>query len=136
MVHSCKAPEAQTATQQEHLAYQKEKDKKKKDKAKKWHGLSWRLVLNAALTNSQVPAELIPVLYQEVINSKMAAMADKKLHSQMVKLGHHDVGFAHGTAASLYNAAFSGMQETNQATCPFSHYTRTTPSARTKHPAT
>jgi hypothetical protein len=51
MVHSCKAPEAQTATQQEHLAYQKEKDKKKKDKAEKWHGLSWRLVLNAASTN-------------------------------------------------------------------------------------
>jgi hypothetical protein len=51
MARSCKASVAQTATQQEHLAYQKEKDKKKKDKAKKWHGLSWHLILNAALTN-------------------------------------------------------------------------------------
>jgi hypothetical protein len=105
MARSRKASEAQTATQQEYLAYQKEKDKKKKEKAEKWHSLSWRLVLNAALTNGQVPAEQIPVLYQEVINSKTAAMANKELHSQMVKLGHHDVGFAHGTAASLYNGS-------------------------------
>jgi hypothetical protein len=95
----------QTATQQEHLAYQQEKDKKKNDKAEKWHGLSRRLVLNAALTNGQVLAEQIPVSYQEVINSKMAAMADKELHNQMVKLGHHDVGFAHKTATSLYNGS-------------------------------
>ncbi len=61
--------------------------------------------MNAASTNSQVPAEQIPILYQEVINSKMAAMADKELHSQMVKLGHHNVGFAHETAASLYNGS-------------------------------
>jgi hypothetical protein len=105
MACSCKASEAQTAIQQEHLAYQKEKDEKKKDKAKKWHSLSWRLILNAASTNGQVPVEQIPVLYQEVINSKTAVMADKELHSQMVKLGHHDVGFAHGTAASLYNGS-------------------------------
>ena len=32
-------------------------------------------------------------------------MADKELHSQMVALGHPDVGFAHGTAASLYNGS-------------------------------
>jgi hypothetical protein len=37
--------------------------------------------------------EEIPVLYQEIINSEMAAMADKELHSQMVTLGHPDVGF-------------------------------------------
>jgi hypothetical protein len=105
MASSCKASEAQTISQQEQLAYQKEKDKKKKDKAKKWHGLSWRLVLNAASTNGQVLAERIPVLYQEVINSKTAEMTDKELYSQMVKLGHHNVGFAHGTAASLYNGS-------------------------------
>jgi hypothetical protein len=105
MAHSCKALEAQTVTQQEHLAYQKEKDKKKKDKAKKWHGLSRCLILNAASKNGQVPAEQVPVSYQEVIHSKMAAMADKELHSQMVKLGHHDVGFAHGTTARLYNGS-------------------------------
>jgi hypothetical protein len=33
------------------------------------------------------------------------AMADKELHSQMVPKGHHDVGFAHGTAASIYNGS-------------------------------
>jgi hypothetical protein len=32
-------------------------------------------------------------------------MADKELHSQMVAKGHHDVGFAHGTAASIYNGS-------------------------------
>ncbi len=32
-------------------------------------------------------------------------MADNELHSQMVKLGHHNVGFAHGTATSLYNGS-------------------------------
>jgi hypothetical protein len=32
-------------------------------------------------------------------------MADKEQHSQMVALGHQDVGFAHGTAASLYNGS-------------------------------
>jgi hypothetical protein len=38
--------------------------------------------------------EEIPVLYQDIINSKMAAMADGKLHSQMVALGHPNIGFA------------------------------------------
>jgi hypothetical protein len=55
--------------------------------------------------DGQVPAEEIPVLYQDIINSKMAAMADKELHSRMVALGHPDLGFAHGTAASLYNGS-------------------------------
>jgi hypothetical protein len=32
-------------------------------------------------------------------------MADKELHSQMVALGHREIGFAHGTAASLYNGS-------------------------------
>jgi hypothetical protein len=40
MVHSSKAVEARNTTQQEQLAYLKEKDNKKKEKAKKWHGLS------------------------------------------------------------------------------------------------
>jgi hypothetical protein len=40
MARSSKAAEAQNATQQEQLAYLKEKDKKKQDKAEKWHGLS------------------------------------------------------------------------------------------------
>jgi hypothetical protein len=30
-------------------------------------------------------------------------MADKELHSQMMVLGHREIGFAHGTAACLYN---------------------------------
>jgi hypothetical protein len=55
MARSCKELEAQTATQQEHLAYQKEKDKKKKDKTKKWHGLSQPLVLNAAFNKWSSP---------------------------------------------------------------------------------
>jgi hypothetical protein len=62
-----------------------------------------RLVLNAASTDGQVSMEEIPVLYQDIINSKTAAMADKELYSQMVALGHPDIGFAHGTTASLYN---------------------------------
>ena len=94
MACSSKAAEAQNATQQKQLAYLKEKDKKKKDKAKKWHGLSQCLVLNAASTDGQVPVEEIPVLYQDIINSETAAMADKELHSQMVALGHPNIGFA------------------------------------------
>ena len=70
---SCEALEAQSEIQREHVAYLKEKDKKKKDKAKKWHGFSRRLVLNAALTNGQVPADEIPASYQLIINSKTAA---------------------------------------------------------------
>jgi hypothetical protein len=61
--------------------------------------------LNAASTDGQVPAEEITVLYQDIINSKTAMMADKELHSQMVALDHPNVGFAHGTAASLYNGS-------------------------------
>ncbi len=105
MARSSKAAEAQNATQQEQLAYLKEKDNKKKDKAKKWHSLSQHLVLNAASTGGQVPVKEIPVLYQDIINSETAAMVDKDLHSQMVALGHPNVGFAHGTAASLYNSS-------------------------------
>ena len=81
MEHTCAASEAQSEIQKEHAAYLKEKDRKKKDKAEKWHGLSRRLVLNAALTNGQVPAEQILESYQLIINSKTAAMADKELHS-------------------------------------------------------
>ncbi len=32
-------------------------------------------------------------------------MADKELHSQTVELGYPNIGFAHGTAASLYNGS-------------------------------
>jgi hypothetical protein len=102
---SCEASGAQSEIQREHVAYLKEKDKKKKDKAKKWHGLSQCLVLNAASMNGQVPADEIPASYQLIINSETAAMADKELHSQMEALGHREVGFVHGTAASLYNGS-------------------------------
>jgi hypothetical protein len=105
MEHSCAASEAQSEIQKEHMAYLKEKEKKKKDKAERRHGLSCCLVLNATSTNGQVPAEQIPESYQLIINSETAAMVDKKLHSQMVALGHREVGFAHGTAASLYNGS-------------------------------
>jgi hypothetical protein len=103
MKRNCAASEAQSKIQKDHVAYLKEKNKKKKDKAEKWHGLSCCLVLNAASTNGQVPAEQIPESYQLIMNSETAAMADKELHSQMVALGHREVGFAHRTAASLYN---------------------------------
>jgi hypothetical protein len=83
----------------------KEKDKKKNDKAKKWHGPSCRLVLNMASTNGQCPADEILESYQTIINTESVAMADKELHSQMVAKGHHDIGFAHGTAASIYNGS-------------------------------
>jgi hypothetical protein len=105
MVCSSKSAEAQNATQCKQLEYLKETDKKKKNKAEKWHGLSQRLVLNAASADGQLPATEIPDSYQYIINSKTAVMADKELHSQMVALGHPDVGFAHGTAASLYNGS-------------------------------
>jgi hypothetical protein len=68
----------------------------------------------------------IPKLYQDVINSEMAAMEDKELHSQMVAFGNPDIGFAHGTAASLYNGRFCGTAEINQATSLSSLYTKTT----------
>jgi hypothetical protein len=81
----------------------KEKDKKKKDKAEKWHGPGRRLVLNVASTDGQCPADEIPKSYQTIINMESVTMADKELHSQMVAKGHHDVGFVHGTAASIYS---------------------------------
>ncbi len=83
----------------------KEKDKKKKDKAGKWHGPSRCLILNTASTNGQHPSDKIPESYQAMINMESVAMADKELHSQMVAKGHPEVGFAHGTAASLYNGS-------------------------------
>jgi hypothetical protein len=83
----------------------KEKGKKKKDKAEKWHGPSRCLVLNAASSDGQCPADEIPESYQTIINMESVAMANKELHSQMVAKGHHDVGFAHGTAASIYNGS-------------------------------
>jgi hypothetical protein len=128
MARSSKAAEAQNAAQQEQLAYLKEKDNKKKDKAEKWHGLSRCLVLNAASTGTQVPVEEIPVLYQDVINNEMEAMADKELHSQMVALGHPDVGFAHGTrdCRQPIMAAIFGTEETIQATYHYSLSTKTT----------
>jgi hypothetical protein len=49
--------------------------------------------------------EGIPVLYQDTINSKTAAMVDKELLSQMVALGHTDIGFAKRTKASLYKSS-------------------------------
>ena len=80
----------------------KEKEAKKKNKAEKWHATSRRLVLNAASTNSDSPAEDIPASYLTVINSDTADMADKELQSQMAGHGHSDAGFAHSLAASLY----------------------------------
>jgi hypothetical protein len=103
MARSSKAAEAQNATQCKQLDHLKEKDKQKKDKAKKWHGFSQHLVLKAASADRQLPASEIPDSYQNIINSKTAAMADKELHSQMMARGHPDIGFAHGTTASLYN---------------------------------
>jgi hypothetical protein len=114
MAHSSKAAEAQNATQCKQLDYLKEKDKKKKDKAEKWHGLSWRLVLNAASTDGQLPATEISKSYQDIINSEMAVMADKELHSQMVALGHHDAGFPMGQLQASTTATFCGTEKINQ----------------------
>jgi hypothetical protein len=101
---SCTSEEAehQNKLQRKQLDYIKAKDAKKKNKAEKWHPTSRRLVLNAALTNSNSPAKEIPTSYLRIINSKTAGMADKELQSQMLELGHADAGFAHGLAASLY----------------------------------
>ncbi len=94
--------EHQNKLQRKQLDYVKAKDTKKKNKAEKWHPMSRRLVLNAASTNSDSPAEEIPMSYLRIINSKTAEMADKELQSQMSELGHANAGFAHGLAASLY----------------------------------
>ena len=83
------------------LDYIKEKDAKKKNNAEKWHPTSQRLVLNAASTDSNSPAEEIPPSYLCIINSDTAGMADRELQSQMSELGHANTGFAHGLAASL-----------------------------------
>jgi hypothetical protein len=105
MAPSSKAAEAQNATQRKQLDYMKEKNKKKKDKAEKWHGPSHCLVLNVASTDGQCPADEIPESYQTIINTESVAMADKELHSQMVAKVHHNVSFAHSTAASIYNGS-------------------------------
>jgi hypothetical protein len=136
MERSSKAAEAQNATQQEQLAYLMEKDNKKKNKVEKWHGLSQRLILNAASTDRHVPTEEIPVFYQDIINSKMAAMADKELHSQMVALDHPHVGFAHGTATSLYNGSILWHRRDKQSNLSFFTLSKTTPSWKPKPCAT
>ncbi len=61
--------------------------------------------MNAASADRQLPATEILDSSQFIINSKTALIADKELHSLMVALGHLDIGFAHGTAASLYNGS-------------------------------
>ncbi len=99
---STKEAENQNKIQCEQLDCIKEKEAKKKNKVEKWHATSRRLVLNAASTNSNSPAEDIPASYLTVINSNTAGTADKELQSQMAGLGHSDAGFAHGLAASLY----------------------------------
>ncbi len=59
-------------------------------------------MLNVASTDSNSPAEEIPMSYLRVINSNNAVMADKEVQSQMLELGYTDAGFAHGLASSLY----------------------------------
>jgi hypothetical protein len=93
--------ENQNKLQRKQLDYIKAKDVKKKNKAEKWHPTSRRLVLNAALTDSNSPANEIPETYLRIINSKTAGMADKELQAQMSALGYADAGFAHGLVASL-----------------------------------
>jgi hypothetical protein len=101
---SCTSEEVenQNKLQRKQLDYIKAKDAKKMNKAEKWHPTSQRLVINTASTDSNSPTEEIPTSYLRIINSKTAGMADKELQTQMSALGHADVGFAHGLAASLY----------------------------------
>ncbi len=114
MARSSKAAEAQNATQCKQLDYLKNV-MKKKNKAEKWHGIDHCLVLNAASSNGNSPLTEISKSYQEVINSKTAAMADKELHSQMV------------AQQQAYTMAVScGAEETSQATYPSSHSMRIT----------
>jgi hypothetical protein len=94
--------ENQNRFQRKQLDYIKAKDAKKKNKAEKWHPTSRHLVIIAASTNSNSPAEEISASYLRIIISETAGMADKELQTQMSALGHADVGFAHGLAASLY----------------------------------
>jgi hypothetical protein len=101
---SCTSKEAenQNKLQRKQLDYIKAKDTKKKNKVEKWHPTSQRLVINKASTDSDSPAKEIPASYLLIINSKTAGMANKELQTQMSALGHANVGFAHGLAASLY----------------------------------
>jgi hypothetical protein len=94
--------ENQKKIQREQLDYLKAKDAKKKNKAEKWHHTSRRLVINAASTDGDSPADKIPETYLPLINSETTGMADKELQAQMSGLGYADAGFAHGLAASLY----------------------------------
>jgi hypothetical protein len=100
--HTSEEAENQNRLQRKQLDYIKAKDAKKKNKAEKWHPTSRCFVINAALTDSDSPAKEIPASYLRIINSETAGMADKELQTQMSALGHADVGFAHGLAASLY----------------------------------
>ncbi len=94
--------ENQNKLQRKQLDYIKAKDAKKKNKAEKWHATSQRLVLNAASTDGDSPADEIPESYLRIINSKTAGMADKELQAQMSGLNYANAGFAHGLVASLY----------------------------------
>ncbi len=94
--------ENQNKLQREQLDYIKAKDAKKKNKAEKWHATSQCLVLNAASTDGNSPANKIPESYLRIINSKTAGMADKELQAEMSGLNYADAGFAHGLVASLY----------------------------------
>jgi len=75
---SCTSEEAehQNKIHREQIDYIKEKDAKKKNKVEKWHPTSRRLVLNAASTDSDSPAEEIPLSYLRII-------ADRELQTQM-----------------------------------------------------
>jgi hypothetical protein len=99
---STKEAQNQNKIQREQLDFIKEKEAKKKNKAEKWHATSRRLVLNAASTDSDSPADDISMSYLAIIISDTAGMADKELQSQMAGLGHSDAGFALELAASLY----------------------------------
>jgi hypothetical protein len=75
---SCTSEEAehQNKIHREQIDYIMEKDAKKKNKVEKWHPTSRRLVLNAASTDSDSPAEEIPLSYLRII-------ADRELQTQM-----------------------------------------------------
>ena len=60
MSRSSKEAENQNKIQRKQLNFIKEKEAKKKNKVEKWHATSQRLVLNAASTNSNSPADNIP----------------------------------------------------------------------------
>jgi hypothetical protein len=102
ITHTHEEAENQNKIQREQLDYIKEKDAKKKNKVEKWHSTCRRLVLNAASTDSDSPADDIPASYLQIINSDTAGMADRELHNQMSEVNFPDVGFAHGLAASIY----------------------------------